>query len=82
MRAQVRLSGGAPLSIKVRPAASGAARIQRKVGDRWVNFRRADITDGAGTVKLPAGTWTLRATFLGSKICAPGTSRAITVTVR
>ena len=81
VRAQVRLSGGAPLSIRVRPATSGTAVVQRKSGGRWVDFRSARIVDGAGTVRLPAGTWTVRARFPGNADCASGMSQPVTVTV-
>jgi hypothetical protein len=82
VRALVRISGGAPLSIQVRPATSGRVSLQREVGGRWVAFRTVRITDGRGRVKLPKGAWTVRAKFTGSSICAPGTSRPLDVTVR
>jgi hypothetical protein len=82
VRALVKLSGRGPLRIAVKPAVSGTATIQRKAGGRWVDFRTVRVAGGAGTVKLPAGTWTVRAKFSGSSLCAPGTSQPLVVTVR
>jgi hypothetical protein len=82
VRARVRIGGAAPLRVRVKPAASGTARIQRKAGGRWIDFRKVKIVKGFGTVKLPKGTWRVRAKFPGAAICAAGTSRAVTVVVR
>ena len=77
------LSGSSRLAIHVRPGeADGTARLQKKRGGVWTAYKTVKITDGQGFTKLPKGTHTLRATFSGSKLCAPGTSRAYTVTLR
>lgn len=82
VKAWVRLGGGSPLRVKVEPAASGVAKIQLKSGRRWLPLRTVRVVDGKGAVKLPAGTWTVRAVFPKTSVCAAGTSRALTVTVR
>ena len=82
VRALVRISGGAPLSIQVRPTTSGRVSLERKTGGRWVEFRSVRIVDGRGSVRLPKGAWTVRAKFSGSSVCAAGTSRPLTITLR
>ena len=81
--ARVTLSGTSRLTVSVRPGdADGTAKLQRKRGGAWVGFKTVKVTDGVGSVRLPKGTHTLRAVFSGSTICAPGTSRPYTVTVK
>ncbi len=81
--ARVWLSRTSRLAIHVRPAdADGTARLQKKRGGVWTNFKTVKIVDGVGFTGLPKGTHTLRARFSGSTLCAAGTSRAYTITVR
>jgi hypothetical protein len=81
--ARVTLSGTSRLTVTVRPGdADGTAELQRKRGGAWVGFKTVKVTDGRGSVRCPKGTRTLRAVFSGSAICAPGTSRPYTVTVK
>jgi len=81
--AWVRLAGDRRLAVRVRPGdADGTAVLLRRVGDRWQRFRTVAVTDGAGTTTLKPGTYVLRARFLGSDVCGPGTSPLYRVTVR
>ncbi len=85
VRADVRLRAdrAGNLTVRVRPGdASGKARVQRKIGGRWVTMRTVTVTDGSGTTRLRSGTYVLRARFSGSTICAPGVSPVLRVTVR
>lgn len=81
--AWVRLGGTRQLTVRVRPGdADGTARLLRRVGDRWQRLRTVTVTDGVGTTTLKPGTYVLRARFLGSDVCGPGTSPVYRVTVR
>jgi hypothetical protein len=81
--AKVWLSGSSRLAVHVRPGeADGTARLQKKRGGVWTAYKTVKITDGEGFTALPRGTHTLRVRFSGSALCAPGTSRAYTITVR
>ncbi len=72
-----------PLEVHVRPsAAAGKARLQRKTGGRWADFKTVSVKDGRGGVRLPKGTHVLRAWFPGGAVNAAGISRAYTIRVK
>jgi hypothetical protein len=79
---RIWLSGAARLAVHVRPGeADGTARLQRKKGGVWVDYKQVKIVDGEGFTNLPPGTHVLRARFSGSPLCTAGTSRAFTIRV-
>jgi hypothetical protein len=81
--ARVWLSWTTRLAVHVRPGdADGTARLQRKEDGVWTGYKTVKIVDGEGFTRLPKGTHRLRARFSGSDVCAAGTSRAYTITVR
>jgi hypothetical protein len=71
------------LVVHVRPGdADGTARLQKKRGGVWTDFKTVKVVDGEGVTSLPGGVHTLRVKFPSGELCAAGTSRAYTFTVR